>query len=95
MACQAHTALRFLPSLSFKPCLRVSSGTTINNLAGRGAEEIKKKNSEALLQEKKILKGLPPGKKIWKGLLKEKINLQGPSPGKNKFTKAFSRKKIC
>ena len=47
-----------------------------------------KKNSEALLQEKKIQKGFLQEKKIWKGLPQEK-KLQGPSQGKNKFTRAF------
>ncbi len=43
-------------------------------MIGRGAEEIKKRTiSEALLQKKK-LKGLPAGKKIWRGYREEKIN---------------------
>ncbi len=46
-----------------------------------GAEEIERKNSEALLQEKK-LEGLPTGKKIGKAFA---------SPGIYKFRRAFSR----
>ncbi len=86
---------------SFK-CCRVkktphsySKGTTINDLGG-GLRKLKKKNWEALLQEKinferhsqeknKFWAALHRKKEILRGLAKEKSIIRKGFPGKNKF----------
>ncbi len=59
----------------------VTKGTTINDLGGAGKNR-EKKNSEALLQEKKFRRPLSKNKFFWKGTLQEKKISDSPSPRK-------------